>query len=116
MPSYFTIASGQGVSSGGFVERSERDWILEIPSMSAQIGGVRLEWSSQGATGPFGSLVQPNPLVGAATRDQQTYIWSGAGPGWSLVYGSPPTPYVRVAVQNSTTDIATFTVHVLNQL
>ena len=86
MPSYFTIASGQGVSSGGFVERSESDWILEVPSM-ASAGGVRLEWSSVGTTGPFSPLVMPNPLVGAGNRDQQTYVWSGAGPGWGLVYG-----------------------------
>ena len=115
MPAYFVVLSGQGVSSGGFVERAERDWVVEIPSMASP-GGVRLEWSSVGTNGPFGSMVLPNPLVGAGTRDQQTFCWSGAGPGWGLVYGSPPTPYCRVSVSNSVSDTTTFSVHFLNQL
>jgi hypothetical protein len=66
---------------------------------------VRVDFSPTSA-GPFGPLlVTGAPFLG---------VWSGPGAGCGLV-PVPPTPWGRVSVANSTSDVATFTLFSLNR-
>lgn len=99
---YLTIQSGQSVSSGFFVDRHDRAFMLEVPSM-ATAGAIRLEFSSVGTTGPWAPIF----IAGAAFVG----VWSGAGPGLGMKVAGVPAPYVRVTVTNSVADVSTFTLH-----
>ena len=94
----FSIASGQGVSSAGYLSELNRVLILQVPSMTNP-GLTRLEFaetrSAGGSAGPFG-MIWP---ISAASA----FVWGGAGPGYGQEIW-PPTPWVRVTVANSTVD------------
>jgi len=113
MLTYAVAPSGQSVSSGFYLERADLPWIVEVPSI-ASLGGVRFEFSTVGTGGPFVPAMLPFPLMGAgAGQGPQTYVWSEAGPGLSLAYDPVPSPFCRVAVQNSVATVSTFTIHAL---
>ena len=90
-----TIASGQAVSSA-FALTHAGAVAVEVPSHGAGWGGVRLEWASTAGGPTFATFLTPENAAVLLS------VWSGAGPGYGAVL-TPPTPYGRVVVTNSTT-------------
>lgn len=107
----FSIASGAGASAAGYLgDLVNRALVLQVPSMTSP-GLHQLQFaetgSAGGSAGPWGAAW---PLSTASA-----FVWAGAGPGYGQEITHPPTPWVRVAVTNSTADVASYTLHALTR-
>ncbi len=113
-PYYLTVSSGGfAVLSGGGSVSSAASLVrpyplgVQVPSLSAA-SEVRLQFAStSGAagTGDFWSDLQK--LDGTAAP---YVVYSGPGPGFGYVPFAPATPYLRVSLVASQTQVRTFTV------
>ena len=86
-----TVLSGQLVSSGGTLERSEKAFSVAVPSGVAT--SVFVEFATVDSAAPTG--------FGRLTRWDGTgvpfTVYSGAGPGYGMV-PIAPTPFLRIVV------------------
>jgi hypothetical protein len=106
MAVFVAIASGQNTSPAFTLDRADLVLAVEVPSHAAGWGAVRVDFASSSGTAPFGpALVPAAPFVG---------VWSGAGPGWGAI-PMPPTPWGRVSLSGSASDVVTFGLHTLNR-
>src|SRR5438552_15985752 len=109
MPDYVTTASGAysptTVSSAAYLVRPY-PLAIQVPSLSAG-SEVRLQFattSGGSGTGDFWSDLQKFDGTAAPF-----VVYSGAGPGVGYLPFGPPTPYVRVSLVASQTQVRTFT-------
>ena len=101
-PYYSTVGTATpAVSTGFFIERSERALAIEVPSLTSG-GEIRPQFSSTSG-GPFSTLQRRDgsglPFV----------VHSGSGPAIGVI--TPPTPWGRVSFTGSVTVITTLTVY-----
>jgi hypothetical protein len=104
MAVFAVIASGQAVSSAFALEPYAPQFSVLVPSHAATWGAVRIEFSGASGTAPFAPLWVPGM--------SSAHVWGGAGPGFGIV--TPPTPWGRISVSNSTAAPASFALYGLN--
>lgn len=100
------IASGQAVSSA-FALTHAGPVSIEVPSHAAGWGAVRLEWSATSGGPLFAPFLAPHAAPVPFS------VWSGQGPGFGAVL-TPPTPWGRVVLTNSTASVMSFALYALH--
>lgn len=98
-----TIQSGAAVSSAFALTQYAGALLVEVPSHGAGWGAVRLEFSVTSGGPRFAPFLEPR------RAEVPLAVWSGTGPGFGALI-TPPTPYGRLVVTNSTTITASFSV------
>ncbi len=100
-PIYAVIPPASTVSSQFYFERADKPWVIFVPSHAAL--SVIPQWALNSG-GVFAALASPD-----ASAQFFTSVWSGAGPGWGVVW-HPVTPYFRISVSTQTTATMSFCV------
>lgn len=97
---YSTVSSGQAVSGAFSLERPDRTFAVQVPSLSAATQ-VQLQFGATSG-GPFFALQRPDGSGLPFT------VYSGAGPGFGIV-PYVPTPWGQISLTGSQSDTRTFT-------
>jgi len=106
-PLYTNVLSGQGVSLAFTLERADKPLAVYVPSLSAA-SEVRLTFS-QTSGGEFVPLVGRDGAAGFIHS-----VASGSGPYFGFL-DRPPTPWGRVWLAGSQSDVRTFALYTRNE-
>ncbi len=99
---YVLVSSGQTVSAAFALERPDRPFVVEVPSLAAGNGVV--PQFSQASGGPFYNLMRDDGS-GAVYA-----VHSGAGPGYGVIRHLP-SPWGRFSFTGSPGDVRTLTIY-----
>ena len=105
MPDSLTIASGAQVSSAYFFQRPYR-LAIQVPSLTAT--EVRVQFAATSGASGTGDF-----WADLARYDGTGIPWSaysGSGPAFTYLAFAPPTPFLRLSVTVSQTNVRSFLV------
>jgi len=104
-PVYTCVLSGQSLSSPFALERSDKSVAVFVPSLSAA-SEVQLHFSQTSGSACV-------PLFCLDGSGKPCVVASGAGPFWGCL-PIPPTPWGKVVLVGSQSDVRTFCLRALN--
>ena len=103
---YPVVSSGQAVSGAFFLERPDRSFAVQVPSLSAATE-IRLQFGATSG-GPFFTLQRPDGTGLPFT------VYSGAGPAFGVVR-YVPSPWSQISLTGSQSDVGTFTLFAMRR-